>query len=460
MKVAIVTSCFLDRDGLGNSLRHLATTMEDLGWQVDLYVEREESATIDGFSCQELSLAHLLDCCASGKKHPFFDHDLFIVSYLAYYPLMEVCRFLLRGRLLIEYPGVTPNHLYPDHDPLKKVTEKAHQHLSLLDCADGVIVHSQYMKSELLSLHQFDAKRLHVLPLMVDDKFKPPRQGDGPKHSLLYVGRLTANKRVSSLLRAFALLQKKFPELTLKIAGMFSRTTSPEYKRELDELATSLDLKNFEYLPELTDDELVSQYGKSTLFVTASVHEGFCLPVAEAMSCGLPCVVANVAATPETMGHGGVVFESDSAEELAKAIEELLSCEEKRKKLSCAALEEAERFTPQKFKKNVEQILSHSFEGKAVAEERSEGAFRLIEAATTTEARYHDKLNWPLVGPMLRWLRRKVTLPLEVSCLRPLSEQQTLWNKLMVEQMRQLQKEVQKLRVELERKEGNDKKSS
>ena len=459
MQVAIVTSCFLDRDGLGNSLRDLAATMEALGHEVDIYVEADEGTTIEGFSCQPLTLAELLESSAAGKKHSFFDHELFIVSYLAYYPLMEVCRFLPRGRLLIEYPGVTPAQLYPDHDPLGKVVDKANRHLSLLDCADCVFVHSEYMKKELLSLHSIPEEKLFVLPLMVDSRYKP-QNIKRKSHSLLYVGRLTANKRVDLLLSALALLKDKFPNLSLEIATMLSRSTSSHYKSELDQIIALHELKNVHFHDGLSNEELVAQYGLATLFVTASVHEGFCLPVAEAMACGLPCVVFDETATPETMGQGGVAVKAQSAESLAAALEMLLSDEEKRKSLADKALFEAKRFSAQSFKDNVKKLLQNVMGKRPLAQERAEGAFRLIEAASTTQARYHDKLRWPLVGPMLRWLRRKATLPLEVSCLRPMSQQQTLWNKLMVEQMRQLRQEVQRLRAELERREHNDKESS
>ena len=459
MQVAIVTSCFLDRDGLGNSLRDLASTMQSLGHQVDIYVEANEGATIKDFSCHTLSLAELLESSAAGKKHPFFDHDLFVVSYLAYYPLMEVCRFLPRGRLLIEYPGVTPAHLYPKHDPLGKVVEKANQHLSLLDCADCVFVHSEYMKKELLSLHSIPEDKLFVLPLMVHSRYRA-QEINRKSDTLLYVGRLTANKRVDLLLSALALLKDKFPSLSLEIATMLSRATSAQYKKELEKLITQHGLENVHFHNGLSDEELVKQYALATLFVTASVHEGFCIPVAEAMSCGLPCIVADVAATPETMGQGGVAVKAQSAESLAAALEMLLLDEDKRKSLADKALIEAKRFCAQSFKDNVQRLLAEVMSKRPVAQERAEGAFRLIEAATRTQARYHDKLSWPLVGPMLRWLRRKATLPLEVSCLRPMSEQQSVWNKLMVEQMRQLRQEVQRLRAELERKEDNDEKSS
>ncbi len=445
MRVAIVTSCFLDRDGLGNSLRDLAAACESFGWKVHVYHEENEGATVDGFSSHCLQLSDLLSSCAEGKNHPFFDHDLFIVSYLPYYPLMEVCRFIPAGRLLIEYPGITPSHFYPEYDPLKKLTENALKHLSLLDLADGLLVHSEYMKKELLSLHELPEEKIHLLPLAVADHFGPGKGERRPQ--LLYVGRLTANKRLDMLLEAFVEVRKEHPQTLLTIAGMFERSTAAKYKDTLSQQAKELGLlEAVTFINSPSDDELAKLYKQSSLFVTASQHEGFCIPVAEALSSALPCVVANVAATPETMGQGGLAFEPEKVSSLAKNITKLLSDPAEMEKRRELALEESKRFTLQRFKENVKTIIESVMEGPALAEARSEGVFQLIEAATTSSVRYHDKFQWPIIGSLLRWFRRKATLPLEVSCVRPLAQQQTLWNRLLVQELRQLRGELQELR--------------
>src|SRR5262249_38505002 len=56
-----------------------------------------------------------------------------------------------------------------------------------------------------------------------------------------------------------------------------------------------------------------------------SIHEGFCLPVVEAMACGLPVIAARAGALPETVGDAGLTFTPDDAADLARQVKRLLA---------------------------------------------------------------------------------------------------------------------------------------
>jgi glycosyltransferase involved in cell wall biosynthesis len=76
---------------------------------------------------------------------------------------------------------------------------------------------------------------------------------------------------------------------------------------------------------QVPDGELVAHYQLADLFVTASVHEGFCIPVVEAMACGLPVVGARATALPETIGPAGLTFQPEDPADLAAKILTILA---------------------------------------------------------------------------------------------------------------------------------------
>jgi glycosyltransferase involved in cell wall biosynthesis len=70
----------------------------------------------------------------------------------------------------------------------------------------------------------------------------------------------------------------------------------------------------------LTDHEMAELYRRADVFVTASSHEGFCVPIVEAMAMSTPVVASAVGAIPETAGSGALLIDEQSAESYAEAM--------------------------------------------------------------------------------------------------------------------------------------------
>ena len=76
---------------------------------------------------------------------------------------------------------------------------------------------------------------------------------------------------------------------------------------------------------QITDAELAAVYRRADLFVTASMHEGLCIPILEAMAAGVPVVGRAVGALPDTVGDAGLLLPADAGPEMfAEAVGELL----------------------------------------------------------------------------------------------------------------------------------------
>ncbi|TPI38562.1 glycosyltransferase family 4 protein [Mesorhizobium sp. B3-1-9] len=149
-----------------------------------------------------------------------------------------------------------------------------------------------------------------------------------PGNFVLYVGALDGRKNVKTLIDAFQLLDKRWPDnrLSLVLAGdapphLLSGLTS----RWLELGLTPERLMAFGHV---SDEDIVSLYEKAELLVQPSLMEGFGLTALEAMYCGTPVVAARAGALPEVVGQEELLFDPTSADQLADAM--ILAVKEKK----------------------------------------------------------------------------------------------------------------------------------
>lgn len=140
-------------------------------------------------------------------------------------------------------------------------------------------------------------------------------------------------KGLSVLLRALAELQTEFPELTLLVIGKLK----PEGATERELHALGLTDKVF-FRSGLSSKELVAHYATATMAIVPSLYEGFGLPAAEAMACGVPLICSDGGALPEVVGDAALLVKAGDVDALANAVRKLL-CDAK----LCAELSQAGR---------------------------------------------------------------------------------------------------------------------
>jgi hypothetical protein len=259
--------------------------------------------------------------------------DLHIIHYPAYYPLIEAIRSISRGMVIWDYHGVTPPALW--EGPGRTYLEQSERERDLVRFADYAVAHSSFTRNELVATHlipeQQTSRMVYAVAL---ERFRPgPRdpalleryglRADQPV--LLYVGRIAGNKRVDTLVRALPALREALPDVQLLVIG---NNQSPPYDAvaaTIVQLAETLGVgDHVRFLGQVPDAELPDHYRLADLFVTASLHEGFCIPVIEAMACGRPVVAAATTALPETVGPGGLTFQPDDPADLARQVLRLL----------------------------------------------------------------------------------------------------------------------------------------
>src|SRR5206468_12065808 len=142
--------------------------------------------------------------------------------------------------------------------------------------------------------------------------------------NILFVGRVLANKKIEDLIRFFHAYHAIFnPRSRLQIVGALSGFE--RYLASLHQLVVTLGASDVHFLGHVSDEELVAFYEIADLFLCASEHEGFCVPLVEAFYKQVPVLAYAATAVPSTMDGAGVLFESTDPAQVAELMDGILS---------------------------------------------------------------------------------------------------------------------------------------
>ncbi len=221
-----------------------------------------------------------------------------------------------------------------------------------------VLTDSEWSRRDIERVLGLPADRIRVIPLGVDDRFRPaddPRRFSnwlqrwgiaGPV--ILNVGGFDVRKNLPLLVRAFAqALPALPPGTTLVIPGRAHSGNARLYP-PLEPLIQQLGLTSHVLLPgPVSDEEKIVWYQAATIYAYPSLYEGFGLSPLEAMACGVPVVAANRTSIPEVVGDAGLLVDP-TEEAFASALVRLLADPELYRTLRARGLARARQFTWQR----------------------------------------------------------------------------------------------------------------
>ena len=274
--------------------------------------------------------------------------------------------------VIVNYHNVTPSEyfdIWGQIDGLKWGREQLSQLVPLtrLGIADSHF--------NAIDLRDAGMEVVEVAPVLIDDAVLPS-EGDlrsaaeikqranhggvGSKVTLLFVGRLVPNKCQQDLIATLAVLRRWCPAVELVLVGS---ATPDSYETALKEFAVQLGVgDSVRFVGSASLSELVSWYRHADVFVCLSEHEGFCVPLVEAMAWGVPVVAAAAAAVPETLGGAGVLLSDKSPLTVAVAIERVLRDSELRDELVSRGLVRAKQLGPASARRRLSELLVPSLE--------------------------------------------------------------------------------------------------
>lgn len=198
---------------------------------------------------------------------------------------------------------------------------------------DRILTVSESSRRDIAKDFEVDVDRIEVIPLGVDEVFRPPTEPRVPGRILAMASADAPMKGIATLLEAVAkLLTEREVELLL-----VSRPTAGGHTEKLIERLGIGDRVRFEH--GLTDSELVALMGSAEVACVPSLYEGFSLPTAELMACETPLVVSRAGAIPEVVGDDGecadLVTPGDVGE-LVSSLRDLLDDPARRARMGAA----------------------------------------------------------------------------------------------------------------------------
>jgi alpha-1,3-rhamnosyl/mannosyltransferase len=214
--------------------------------------------------------------------------------------------------------------------------------------ARRVIAVSRATARDLERLFAVPSDKIRVIWNGVSPRFRPlPRAAIDPVldrlglHDpyVLFVGNYLPHKNVETLLRAWDHLEEPRPDLVLCGRGF---AAARAVRRALAEAAEPQRVRLIE---DVDREQLVALYNGARLFASASLHEGFCLPVVEAFACGVPVLAPDVGGVPEVAGDAALLVSPRRVDLLAREMYRLLTDQELRRGLVERGRQRASRFS-------------------------------------------------------------------------------------------------------------------
>jgi len=276
------------------------------------------------------------DVCPLSECRPSAE-DIVILHYSIESKATDV--FLrAAGRRVLLYHNITPAEFYEPYDSeVAGALRRAREALpEVLRAAHAVWADSAFNASELQAM---GAARARVFPLIFSPEPLdiPPDPAlfsrfAGEWTNILFVGRIAPNKRIEDLIEAFAWFHRNISQSSrLIVAG--SDRSAPAYFAMLRMYALELDLDSVLFVRFVSPEGLAACYRSAHLFVTTSLHEGYCLPLLEAMHMGVPVIAHGVGGVPEALGGAGVMYDGLDNRQLAALFAEVLSNPELRSRI-------------------------------------------------------------------------------------------------------------------------------
>jgi glycosyltransferase involved in cell wall biosynthesis len=248
-----------------------------------------------------------------------------------------------RERVLVDHHNLTPVQYFAPWEPgvVHGLAWGRAQLLSLAERTTLGIADSSYNESEL---REAGYRSTTVAPILFDlaqldgetDDGLAAQLRDGGGATWLFVGRIAPNKAHQDLIKAFAAYRRAYdPDARLRIVG---GSASDRYVDALRAFVSALQLDDVvTFAGSVSEAAKASHFAAADVYVNLSDHEGFCVPLLEAMRHGVPVVAYGVTAVPETLGAAGLCLRDKQPATVAAAVHRVLTDAPLRDALAVAA---------------------------------------------------------------------------------------------------------------------------
>lgn len=304
-------------DAIGHEVLGIQRVLRSAGYESEIFVEtadrRLEDRTVDYRDLPEAS-------------HP----DNLLIHHFSIGSRASRVAYALPDRMALVYHNITPPEFFIDvHPLLVQLCFLGRRELGVY--ANRVEIglgDSEYNRQELEAL---GFPRTAVLPVVPDfthlggaPNYMQAGAFDDAWVNVLFVGRMIPNKRIEDVIRAFHAYKRWFnPRSRLLLVG--SHGGFERYLAMLHDFIARIGAADVHLLGHVSNEELTAYYDIADVFLCASEHEGFCVPLMEAFHMGVPVVAYAATAVPATMDGGGILYHRKDPVEVAGLIDAVVT---------------------------------------------------------------------------------------------------------------------------------------
>jgi glycosyltransferase involved in cell wall biosynthesis len=289
-------------DAIGHEVLGIQRVLRRAGYASEIFVEsadpRLEDLTVDYLDLPQAS-------------HP----DNILIHHFSIGSRASRVAYALPDRMVLVYHNITPPEYFVDiHPVLVQQCFLGRRELGFYASrCELALGDSEYNRQELEAAGFPRTNVLPVVPgfshLSGPGDFMTAGAFDDRWTNLLFVGRVIPNKKIDDLIRWFAAYKRWFnPRSRLLLVG--SHGGFERYVTTLYDLVARLGIPDVHFQGHVSNEELTAYYSVADVFVCASEHEGFCVPLIEAFHMGVPVLAYAATAVPATMDGGGVLLDT------------------------------------------------------------------------------------------------------------------------------------------------------
>ena len=339
-------------DAIGDSARRVRSLLRDMGHQSDLY-------------------AMSIDDDLRGDVIPWTDAsasvgDMTIFHFALVSPMTDAFARLKTVRVL-QYHNVTPAHFFAGYDAgIYRLAMLGREDLKrLVGQTDRALGDSEYNRQELEDL---GFTNTGVFPIAVDtDRItKAPRRPALEKvlHeegwlNFLFVGRIAPNKKIEDHIK-LAEQYKRYVDEQYRFIFVGKTDATPKYYAAIRAMLEQYRMPpgRFIFTGPVPDEDLAAYYRTARVYISLSEHEGFCVPLLEAMSADVPVLAYASTAVPDTLGGAGVQFSPKDLEFAAELLGELAYNDDLRSRVIARQRARLADFGDDRIRKELERLTS------------------------------------------------------------------------------------------------------
>ena len=317
MKIHQVLATLSYGDAIGHEVLGIRAILTRAGFESDIFVETAD-----------LKLEPLTRVYPElmGASHP----DNILIHHFSIGSRASRMAFALPDRMILVYHNITPPAYFIGiHPLLVQLCYAGRRELAAyVDRCDLTLGDSEFNRQELEEIGFPKTGVLPVVPNFAHLDLQPNRviagAFDDEWTNILFVGRMIPNKRIEDLIRFFHVYRLKHnPRSRLLLVG--SHGGFEDYLAMLRELVVTLRTPDVHFTGQVSDEELTAFYDVADLFLSASEHEGFCVPIVESFYKGIPVLAYAATAVPLTMDGAGVLYETKDPRHVAALMHTVLS---------------------------------------------------------------------------------------------------------------------------------------